>query len=307
MTFNATTPGVKTAALHITSNDPDESPFDISLTGTGEAPEIGVQQPVGTDVSDGGAVSSGDATLGVPVVKTFLITNAGLGVLVLSGATVTGPEAADFTVGAFSSTNVPPESSATFTLTFSPTTLGVKSAAIHIANNDSDENPFDIDLTGTGTSPEIVVEQPAGTVLVDSFAFVQFGGAFMGSSLTRTFTVRNTGIGSLLGLSITKEGYGGSDSANFNVGAFTSSIPPGASATFDVTFTPITPYTHTTVLHIFSTDADESPFDIFIQGDGVERPRSSWNNRREPIWSMPRPRLDMAMWFWAPPFRKLSP
>jgi N-acetylneuraminic acid mutarotase len=33
--FNPTTGGAKTAAIHIASNDPDESPFDITLTGTG--------------------------------------------------------------------------------------------------------------------------------------------------------------------------------------------------------------------------------------------------------------------------------
>ena len=40
----------------------------------------------------------------------------------------------------------------TFTLRFAPATAGFKTAAIHIASNDADENPFDIILTGRGVS-----------------------------------------------------------------------------------------------------------------------------------------------------------
>ena len=35
VTFKPKTTGMRSAAIHVTSNDPDESPFDISLTGTG--------------------------------------------------------------------------------------------------------------------------------------------------------------------------------------------------------------------------------------------------------------------------------
>lgn len=48
---------------------------------------------------------------------------------------------------------MPAGGSTTFTVRFAPTTAGAKTAALHIASNDSDENPFDINLTGKGLAP----------------------------------------------------------------------------------------------------------------------------------------------------------
>jgi hypothetical protein len=42
------------------------------------------------------------------------------------------------------------QDSTTFTVQFSPASPGVKTATLHIANNEADEDPFDIILTGTG-------------------------------------------------------------------------------------------------------------------------------------------------------------
>jgi hypothetical protein len=40
---------------------------------------------------------------------------------------------------------------------FSPTAPGLRTAAIHIASNDGDENPFDINLTGGGLDPNLTL------------------------------------------------------------------------------------------------------------------------------------------------------
>ena len=41
--------------------------------------------------------------------------------------------------------------STTFTVTFNPSALGLRSATVSIANNDADENPYDFAIQGTGT------------------------------------------------------------------------------------------------------------------------------------------------------------
>ena len=61
-----------------------------------------------------------------------------------------GDNNADFTLGSLGATTLAPGASTTFTVTFTPSAVGPRTAAIHIASNDSDENPFDIALTGTG-------------------------------------------------------------------------------------------------------------------------------------------------------------
>ncbi|HEY9508796.1 MAG TPA: choice-of-anchor D domain-containing protein, partial [Verrucomicrobiae bacterium] len=64
------------------------------------------------------------------------------------------------------SSTVDAGSETTFQVTFNPTTAGSQTAELSIPNNDEDENPYDIALTGTGLLiPKIALEQPAGVPL----------------------------------------------------------------------------------------------------------------------------------------------
>jgi hypothetical protein len=120
-----------------------------------DAPEIAVEQPTGTDLLDGTASRDfGSAGVGAANNLTFTITNSGNANLTGLGITIDGADAAQFTVTASPATPViAPGGSTTFTVRFTPISTGVKNAALHIANNDTNENPFGINLTGTGVSP----------------------------------------------------------------------------------------------------------------------------------------------------------
>ncbi|MCX6875649.1 MAG: choice-of-anchor D domain-containing protein, partial [Verrucomicrobia bacterium] len=126
---------------------------DISLTGTGVGlPEIAVEQPLGTDLSDGSAsIDCGNIILG-STSGAFTITVKNIGTADLTGLVVSkdGTNAADFTVGSLGTNALAPNTSTTFTVTFAPGAAGALTAALHLASNDADENPFDISLTGTG-------------------------------------------------------------------------------------------------------------------------------------------------------------
>ena len=56
----------------------------------------------------------------------------------------------EFTVGLPGKKALAPGASTTFKVTFKPAAAGSRIAVIKIASNDSNENPFDIKLTGTG-------------------------------------------------------------------------------------------------------------------------------------------------------------
>jgi hypothetical protein len=56
----------------------------------------------------------------------------------------------DFNAGSLGATTLAPNTSTTFTVTSAPSAAGSRTAAIHIASNDADENPFDITLAGSG-------------------------------------------------------------------------------------------------------------------------------------------------------------
>ena len=275
--FTPISSGLKTAALHIANNDSDENPFDITLTGTGTnvvvlAPEIAVEQPLGADIVDGGSRDFGLVLVGTNASLTFSITNSGTADLTGLNITIDGADATQFTVTTNAVAPVSPNGSTTFTVRFTPISSGLKTAALHIANNDSDENPFDITLTGTGTSavvlaPEIAVEQPLGTNLVDGVSSKDFGSVLVGTNASLTFTITNSGTADLTGLNITIDG---ADATQFTVTTnAVAPVSPNGSTTFTVRFTPISSGLKTAALHIANNDSDENPFDITLTGTGT--------------------------------------
>ncbi|MCX6876264.1 MAG: choice-of-anchor D domain-containing protein, partial [Verrucomicrobia bacterium] len=271
VTFAPGAVGSRTTAIHLVNNDADENPFDITLTGTGVAvPEIAVEQPLGTNIADGGTKDFGSVNVGSNTSLSFTIKNTGTASL--TGLTITkdGTNAADFTVTANPVAPVSgPSGTTTFTVQFAPGAAGARTAAIHLASNDADENPFDITLTGTGIAPEIAVEQPAGSNLIDGSASIGFGSVLLGSVLTKTFTVTNLGTANLSGLAISTDGTNASDFTGGGLGATT--LAPGTSTTFSVTFGPGAglPGLRTATLHLSNNDADENPFDITLSGTAV--------------------------------------
>lgn len=140
---------------------------DITVNGivsaTASAPEINLQgngntifdediTPSTTDHTDFGNAEVAGGT----VVRTFTIQNTGTGALTLSGApsliAISGTNAADFTVNAVPTTPIAGAGNTTFQVTFDPSALGVRTATLTIANDDSDENPYNFDIQGTGTN-----------------------------------------------------------------------------------------------------------------------------------------------------------
>lgn len=121
----------------------------------------------------------------------------------------------------------------------------------------------------SGTAkPDIAIEQPARSDLTDGTAKKNFGTATLGSAVSKTFTIRNNGTAKLRGLAIRKNGV---NAADFTVTAPTKSVlKPGGSCTFKVTFSPKAAGNKNAAIHIYSTDPDESPFDIKLAGAGVK-------------------------------------
>jgi len=117
----------------------------------GPLPEIAVEQPVGTDLASGGSRDFGTVAAGSNSSLGFTLRNTGAADLTGLVVTVDGSNPDDFTVTSSPVSPVSgPGGTTTFTVRFTPAAAGSRGAVIHIANNDSDENPFDITLTGTG-------------------------------------------------------------------------------------------------------------------------------------------------------------
>lgn len=112
-------------------------------------------------------------------------------------------------------------------------------------------------------TPEIAIEQPVTTNLVDGSASIDFGSLATGASTALTFTLRSTGTIPLLNLSVTKDGTNSSD---FTISALPTALEDNTSTTFIVTFTPSAAGARSAGIHIASNDANESPFDITLTG-----------------------------------------
>jgi len=155
ITFDPSAAGERTATLSIANDDADENPYDFSIQGTGVAPEINLKEGV-TDIADGGSYDFGSQLLSTDTDVTFTIENTGTADLNLTilPITVGGADAGQFSIQTQPTSPVAASGSTTFTVRFTPTSVGAKTATISIANNDDDENPYDLTITGTGFIPE---------------------------------------------------------------------------------------------------------------------------------------------------------
>lgn len=122
----------------------------ISFT-VSEPLEIALEQPLNNNLTDGLAeVSFGNTNLGSPADLTFTVRNSGSSALTLGALTFSGTDAAAFSVATAPPGTVAGNSTATFVIRFTPVTPGAKTAAFSLVNDDADENPFDVALTGVG-------------------------------------------------------------------------------------------------------------------------------------------------------------
>ncbi len=285
VTFDPSAVGLRTASLSIANTDSDENPFDFAIQGTGTAPEIAVEGNA-TNIADGDVTPSviddtdfgSTATAGGTVTHVFTVRNTGNTALNLTGTpkvVISGANAADFTVAVQPISPVAPAGVTTFTVTFDPSTSGVRTAIVSLANDDADENPFDFVVQGTGLAPEIAVEGNAtdiadGDITPSTADHTDFGSApVSGGQVTRTFTIRNTGTASLNLTGTPKVVVTGANASDFTVTTQpTSPVAASGTTTFNVTFDPSSTGTRTATLSLANDDSDESTFDFAIRGTG---------------------------------------
>jgi uncharacterized cupredoxin-like copper-binding protein len=230
-----------------------------------------VEKPPGTKLKNGtSTISYGNLKLGATSTITITIRNSGDKDLTGITTAATGSQAMDYQVSDPLATTLAPDATTTITVTFKPTAGGTRKAVVRILSDMPDEPPFSINLTGTCLLPvpEIGIQQPKGTNLVDGKAKRSFGTARTQTpGKSSTFTITNTGDGNLTGLAIVKTGNHRDDFAVKAPGKTT--LAPGTSTTFKVTFSPRGTGTRKASLQIKSDDADENPFNIAVTGLGI--------------------------------------
>jgi len=290
VTFDPSATGLREAEVSIANDDSDENPYNFAIQGTGTAPEMDVQGN-SQSIPDGDATPSladhtdfGSTNIsGGTITRTFTIENSGSAELNLTGSPelieITGTHASDFTVTLDPTSPVAAGGvTTTFQVQFDPGNAGLREATISIANSDSDENPYNFAIQGTGTASEMDV-QGNGISITDgddtpgAADDTDFGGAEVGvETVVHTFTIENTGDANLNLTGIpNKVTISGVNAGDFTVTSQPSSpvAASGGTTTFEITFDPSAAGLREAGVSIANDDSDENPYNFEIRGTGL--------------------------------------
>lgn len=88
------------------------------------------------------------------VIREYTILNTGTAPLEISGVTITGEHAADFSVVQEPAAEVLPGGSTVFAVEFAPLDVGLRTATVSVYNNDPDEAVYDFAIQGEGVAAD---------------------------------------------------------------------------------------------------------------------------------------------------------
>ena len=199
--FNPSTSGVLTADIQFTNNVPgSKNPYSFRLQGTGTFVEVAVSGN-GNNIADGSSSPSlanhtdfgSVGTVGSSLSRTYTITNSGNRAMTIGNVTTSGTHAANFVVTVQPASTLNPSNSTTFTVQFTPSATGLRTAEISFSNNDDNfadgltENPFNFAIQGFGVAPAITTAPP-------SLAFSSVLGS---APSAQSFHVTNSALGTM--------------------------------------------------------------------------------------------------------------
>ena len=216
--FNPATAGAKTATITVTDSTPGSVPATTVLNGTAIA---------GATAGITGAASLGNVVVGkAGAPSTYTVTNSGgtaTGALSLS---VSDPE---FAIGndLCTAQTLAPTKTCTFTITFSPTSVGAKSAVLSVLSGGKVVGTLQIGGTGT-TAAALGMTPPS----------LDFGTIGVGTvSAPQTFSVANSGGTATGALTVADTGVGGASQFTFTT-TCQAALAPAATCDVVVTFKP---------------------------------------------------------------------
>ncbi|HEY1946691.1 MAG TPA: choice-of-anchor D domain-containing protein [Bryobacteraceae bacterium] len=174
------------------------------------------------------SVTFGSIAVGSPSSpSTITLTNVGSAVLNISGISITGTNAGDFSETSTCASTLAAAASCNIAVTFKPVAAGTRTANISVADN-AIGSPQTVALTGSASSPAVSFSPTSVT-----FGSIAVGSA--SSPSTITFTNVGTVVLNISGISIS-----GTNAGDFSeTSTCASTLAAGASCNIVVTFTPL--------------------------------------------------------------------
>lgn len=243
VSFDPTTAADASGSVTVTSNGTNPT-LTIPLTGTGVA--------AGALTASPASVGFGSVQVGVKQTVTEKVTNSGGESVRISSITASGT---GFSVsGITTPETVAAGASATFSVSFDPTTAASATGSVTVTSNASNAT-LTIPLTGTGVA--------AGTLTANPTS-ISFGSVQVGVKQTTSETVTNSGGESVTISSVAASGTG------YSVSGITTpvTLTSGQSATFSVSFDPATA-TGVSGSVTVTSNASNATLTISLSGTGV--------------------------------------
>ncbi len=253
--YMASDEGSDAGALDIESDDPDEPVVSVSLAGTGVAPAVGCDIGVSITPLDFGTVVEGTTRT---LSKT--IGNNGDQDCIVNGLTITG--SADFALNPAAPATpfaLVPTTTVDVPVDYTPSSTGDDAGTLDISSDDPDQALISVPLAGTGiiVAPDIDVTPVA----------LNYGVVTVGTTQTRTVTIRNLGNADLRVTGFTLTG-----SPTFMLGPGAPATPftlaPGAATDLPVIYAPTVEGPDSGTLEIASDDPNEAIVPVPLNATG---------------------------------------
>jgi hypothetical protein len=188
--------------------------------------------------------------------QSITLTNSGNATLNITGITITGANAADYSETSTCGATLAASATCSISVVFKPTAAGTRTAAVSFADNASN-NPQSVALSGAAVTPST----PAATLTPASLSFASQ--IVDTSSAAKAITLTNAGSATL---NITGISIAGTNTSDYSeITTCGATLAANANCTISVTFKPTATGTRTASVSI-ADNAGGSPQTVSLSG-----------------------------------------
>ncbi|SMG53427.1 gliding motility-associated C-terminal domain-containing protein [Marivirga sericea] len=261
VTLSSATVQTWTDVLTISSNDADESTFTLNLTGevtSSTFPEIEVRNGA-TDLVINDEIDFGSITENTSASQTLTISNSGTADLTIVDTQLTTGTAYSIS-GITLPTTIAAGNTVDFIITLSSDSVQTWTDILTITNDDVDESPFILNLTGEViATPNAELQVQRENTIVNEK--VELGNTKAGNPLVGTFDILNLGDADLIINNIVSS----NDLFTVSFGSLPVTISANSSNIFDIELNSTVVGIFESKISITSNDPDQDVFEFDVR------------------------------------------